>query len=115
MATPHPKDAAKSYVLGVRRGRRPNTDKAPSDFAEHAQREGNLKLRKRYSVRGTRIDAWRKETGCYFVKPIACKSVVIAAPVRAFKRVIESDMPEWLEADDDISALGVATWSRDEW
>lgn len=89
----------------------------PDDFAMYASIEGNLKLRKRYSVGGATIERWRAIIGARYNRPHMPKRVPIAVKKRVRRRWMAQEQIEELEDFDvrDICRiLDIPTFER-EW
>lgn len=89
----------------------------PDDFRVYASIEGNLKLRKRYSVGGATIERWRAQIGARYNLPTMPKRIPIAVKKRAGRRWRMREAIEDLDdfdIDDVVRSLGISGYV-DEW
>jgi len=77
----------------------------PDDFAMYASIEGNLKLRKRYSVGGATIERWRATIGARYNRPTMPKKIPIATKKRIRRRW---EAQEQIEDMDDFGIDDIA-------
>jgi hypothetical protein len=87
----------------------------PDDFHICGRYEGNLKLRKRYSVCGTTIDRWRRESGVVYAMRAMPKKPTRPIMARKAKKRYQSQ--EQIEDLDDGFDLGTClrTGAYGEW
>ncbi|HEX8415239.1 MAG TPA: hypothetical protein VF637_15355 [Sphingomicrobium sp.] len=76
----------------------------PDDFHLHANKEGNLKLRKRYGVGGLTIERWRRQIGASYTPQAMPKRPT--RPIIARKAKKRWAMQEQIEDIDDGFDLG---------
>jgi hypothetical protein len=93
-----------------RRVRGPSLRPIPEDFAQHARREGDIKLKRRYRVGQSVILRWRKATGLYCGQPRGPRKIgtIKRAVAPRKKRYNPFDMSEklsWYDGDDDVASL----------
>jgi hypothetical protein len=93
-----------------RRVRGPSHRPIPDDFAEHARREGDIKLKRRYRVGQAVILRWRKASGLYCGQPRGPRKVRTftrgtPVPKKRYHSFAMSEKLSWYDAEDDIGSL----------
>lgn len=77
----------------------------PADFPLYADREGNLKLRKRFNVGGLTIERWRKQIGARYSPPAMPKKPARSIlPRKARKTWLAQERIEDLDDGFDLGA-----------
>jgi hypothetical protein len=90
----------------------------PPDFARYADKEGNLKLRKRFGVGGLTIELWRRQLGVRFTPPAPkhVPKMTVARRVKRYARLPDERIEELADFGTDslATALDLRTFER-EW